>query len=115
MAYAGKSGTARSVRPAGNLAPRQPLSVSGRASRPATLVSGVAIGLLIGAGIALLFAPKIGRDTRRDIRRGLRRAAGRGHDAWDDLRDELRRARRQLKRARRARQVNLEEPELAEP
>jgi gas vesicle protein len=75
----------------------------------------VAIGLLVGAGLALLFAPQLGRDTRRNLRRGLRRAGLRGHDAWDDLRLELRRARRQLKRARRARQVNLEERELAEP
>jgi gas vesicle protein len=50
----------------------------------------------MGAGLALLFAPQSGEDTRHDIavggrrlaRRG-RRLAHRGRDAWDDLRDEL--------------------------
>lgn len=109
MAYAGKTGGIRKSRVPGNSASRKSLTVSSQASRPTgALVTGVAIGLLVGAGIALLFAPQQGSDTRRSLRRGLRRAGRRGHDAWDDLRDELRRARRHIIRARRNRQVNLD-------
>ena len=32
------------------------------------------VGLLIGAGVALLFAPRSGQETRRDIRRKARQA-----------------------------------------
>jgi gas vesicle protein len=66
--------------------------------------------LLLGAGVALLFAPQAGRDTRHDLGRTLRRAGRRGRDAWSDLRDELRRARRHINRTRRRRQVDLEAP-----
>ena len=70
--------------------------------------AGLAIGLAVGAGVALLVAPQSGAETRDQIgerARGLRdRAAGR----WDDLRDEIRwavrrgrtRARRKLIRSR---------------
>jgi len=115
MAYAGKSGLARGARVHGKSAARQSLTVTSNTSRPTgALVTGIAIGLLVGATAALLFAPQQGSETRRDLRRGLRRVGRRGHDAWDDLRDELRRARRQLLRARRRRQVELEEPEPVE-
>ncbi len=90
MAYAGKAGQTRT---------RQ--GVAPRARHSGTLVAGVAIGLLVGAGLALLLAPQSGRDVRRLLGRGLRRAGNRGRDAWEDLGDELRRARRQLRRARR--------------
>jgi len=57
--------------------------------------------VLVGAAVALLFAPGRGKDTRRMLRRGMRRVGVRGHDAWEDLRIELQHARRQMKRARR--------------
>lgn len=87
---------------------------------------GLALGLAVGAGAALLFAPQSGSDTRRSIARAGRGVSRRTHDAWDDLRDELRRATRRgtrkishsiedrrqaakLRRARRrARQLEME-------
>ena len=54
--------------------------------------AGIAVGVLIGAGAALLFAPQSGLETREDIVRGTRDFGFRATDAWDDLREELRHA-----------------------
>ena len=71
-------------------------------SRPiGTTAAGIAIGLIIGAGLALLLAPQEGWESRRRLRRGIRRARYRGLDAWDELSEELLKARRKLRRARR--------------
>jgi gas vesicle protein len=91
MAYAGKVGERR---------PRlRVVQGSGREVGP--IAAGVAVGLLLGAGVALLLAPQPGADVRRGLRRGLKRASLRTSDAWEDLRLELAHARRRLKRARR--------------
>jgi hypothetical protein len=69
---------------------------------------GVAFGLAVGAGAALLTAPRSGAETRAALRaragRVGRTTRRRGRDAWEDLRDELRGARRALQR-RKARRV----------
>jgi hypothetical protein len=82
--------------------------------------AGLALGITLGAGAALLAAPRTGQETRAVLRgrvSRLRRTAGRkGHDAWDDLRDELAGVkhairRRKLKRAadrERRRELDLE-------
>jgi hypothetical protein len=99
MAYAGKAGESRRLQ-------SLPNSVSRKESRPSGIVAtAVAVGLLLGAGVALLFAPQRGVETRRDLRRRARQMRLRGADAWEDLRLELRHARRQLKRARRRAQL----------
>ena len=52
-------------------------------------VSGLVLGVAIGAGIALLTAPEKGLKTRRRLRRtasGLKSEAG---DRWDDLADDV--------------------------
>src|SRR5688500_20293417 len=54
--------------------------------------AGIALGVLIGAGAALLFAPQSGSETRDDIMRGSRDFGFRATDAWEDLREELRHA-----------------------
>lgn len=63
---------------------------------------GVAVGALLGAGIALLYAPQSGLQTRAAIRQRGRRIATQGRDAWDELAEELRKtARRRMKKMRR--------------
>ena len=110
MAYAGKAGETRRLRALHKPASRGPLTTSMTTPRPVgALATGLAIGLLVGGAVALLFAPQRGADTRQDLRRGLRRARRSGHDAWEDLRWELRQARRRLSRLRRGRQVELDE------
>jgi hypothetical protein len=64
--------------------------------------AGMAVGLAIGAGAALLLAPQSGEITRELIGEQARSVGGRVVDRWDDLRDELRAAaRRSRKRVRR--------------
>src|SRR5918992_1556360 len=46
-------------------------------------------GLAIGAGVALLLAPRSGDETRREIRRGARRARAAAHDAAEGLTDSM--------------------------
>ena len=61
--------------------------------------AGVALGVVVGASVALLVAPDSGYATRRALVRRGRRVSRRGLDAWDDLRDELRQAVREKRRA----------------
>ncbi len=57
--------------------------------------AGLLIGALIGAGVALLFAPQSGEDTRRLIRKRARRFAADTRDRYDDLKDRVRKARKE--------------------
>jgi gas vesicle protein len=66
--------------------------------------AGLALGLALGAGTALLTAPQSGEETRAALR-GRARRFGRttsrhAHDAWDELRDELHSAKMALRRRR---------------
>jgi len=70
-----------------------------QARQTAVFAAGIVVGLAVGAGVALLFAPESGAYTRRALVRRGRRVTKRGRDAWDDLRDELRAAVRNRKRA----------------
>jgi gas vesicle protein len=80
--------------------------------------AGLALGLTLGAGIALLAAPQSGEETRAALKgraRRIRRSTSRrGQDAWAELRDELHNATRSIRRrrsqraARRALQRELE-------
>jgi len=60
--------------------------------------AGVVFGALLGAGIALMFAPDRGDVTRRHLRRRLQRLR---EDAADGLERAGDRARRDLARGRR--------------
>jgi hypothetical protein len=64
--------------------------------------AGVAIGALLGAGAALLFAPQSGEDTRELLTEQAHRLGGRVSDRLDDVRGDLgwylRRGRRKLGR-----------------
>lgn len=45
------------------------------------------LGLAVGAGIALLYAPQSGAETRADLRRGARRARRKARDFAEEARD----------------------------
>ena len=74
--------------------------------------AGLALGIALGAGAALLTAPRTGSETRAVLRsragRLRRSTTRRGHDAWDDLRDELAGAARAFKRRRNRRRAEAE-------
>lgn len=63
-----------------------------------TFLAGLAIGALIGAGAALLFAPQSGADTRRAVSRRAKHLAREARDRYDETRETLRRARRAKER-----------------
>jgi gas vesicle protein len=76
--------------------------------------AGLALGLALGAGAALLGAPQSGEETRAALRGRARRlkrsTTRRSRDAWTELGDELRGAASSLRRrrAKRLRQRELE-------
>jgi gas vesicle protein len=64
--------------------------------------AGLAIGVLLGAGAALLAAPASGFETRTRLARSARRAGDRVVDRWDDLATDVgRSAKRGARAARR--------------
>ena len=58
----------------------------------AYFLGGMAVGLLLGAGIAMLTAPQSGRRTRRRLKSAMGGAVGSMGDRWGDLSEELREA-----------------------
>lgn len=67
--------------------------------RARTFLAGLAIGALVGAGVALLFAPQSGLETRHAVARRAKHLAREARDRYDDVKDKLRRARREKGRA----------------
>ena len=61
--------------------------------------AGLILGALIGAGVALLFAPQSGGETRRIIRKRARHLAADASDRFDDVKDRIRDARRKAEEA----------------
>jgi gas vesicle protein len=59
-----------------------------------TFLAGLAIGALVGAGVALLFAPKSGAETRLAVARRAKIMAREAREKYDDVREKVRRARR---------------------
>jgi len=56
--------------------------------------AGLILGALIGAGVALLFAPQSGAETRRIIRKRARHLAADASDRFDDVKNRIQKARR---------------------
>lgn len=52
-------------------------------------VSGLVLGAVIGAGIALLMAPDKGSRTRRKLVRRASRLKSGASDRWDELADDV--------------------------
>lgn len=61
-------------------------------SHTAWFLGGMAVGLLLGAGMAMLTAPQSGRQTRRRIRQAMSGAVGSFGDEWGDIGEELKAA-----------------------
>ncbi|MEJ7760999.1 MAG: YtxH domain-containing protein [Gemmatimonadaceae bacterium] len=53
---------------------------------------GIVIGVVLGAGVALLTAPQSGEDTRASLTRRVRRASGEPSGIWERLGREMKRA-----------------------
>lgn len=62
-------------------------------------LAGLAMGALIGAGFALLYAPDRGTNTRRKLGRRIRRLRDRSGESVQDLKNALRKELRKVKRA----------------
>lgn len=62
-------------------------------------IAGVALGTLVGAGIALLVAPQSGRRTRRQIARAAEDIGDVARERMEDAGDEVRRRAHRAKRA----------------
>ena len=77
---------------------------------------GMVAGVAIGAGLALLMAPRSGRDMRAGLRRKARRIR-RGSNVWDRLGEELKRAaaakRREIEREAELKQMEIHRRESA--
>ena len=58
-------------------------------TRVFSFLSGLALGAVIGAGIALLTAPQSGRRTRRRLRRAAGDLKETASDRWDDLAQDV--------------------------
>jgi hypothetical protein len=69
-------------------------AMSDEGHRTRTFLAGLAIGALVGAGVALLFAPQSGDETRRAVSRRAKHLAREARDRYDDVREKARRARR---------------------
>lgn len=54
-----------------------------------TIIAGVAVGAMIGAGAALLLAPGSGDETRSAIQRRVRKLTRRERGVWKSLADAL--------------------------
>jgi gas vesicle protein len=63
--------------------------------RTRTFLAGLALGALVGAGVALLLAPRSGEETRHAVSRRAKRVARDARDRYDEMRDTVRRARRE--------------------
>jgi gas vesicle protein len=72
---------------------------------------GIIVGLAIGAGVAMLFAPQSGEDTREMLRKRMRRVRGET-PVWERLGKELKRAaslkRKEIELARKNRELERE-------
>lgn len=62
---------------------------SDREREAMSFVSGLVLGAIIGAGVAMLTAPQPGRKTRKRIRKTAKRIQGNASDRLDDLAGDI--------------------------
>ena len=66
-----------------------------------SFLTGIALGAAVGAGIALLFAPAPGGDTRRLVRSKAKAVSREAADTWVSAREDARRSIKEKKEALR--------------
>lgn len=52
-------------------------------------ISGMMLGIVIGAGVAVLLAPASGRKTRKRLKKAARNVRSETSDRWEDLAGEM--------------------------
>lgn len=67
----------------------QPFTETRDLGKMATIIAGVAVGAMIGAGAALLLAPATGDETRTAIKRRVRKLTRRERGVWKSLANAL--------------------------
>jgi len=87
--------------------PRRPAGSEGTSESPGWsgggFVTGLLLGAAVGAGLALLFAPASGEETRRILRRRTRALRRDTAEGWITAREHTRRLLREKKEALRQR------------
>lgn len=53
-------------------------------------ISGLVVGAVIGAGVALTFAPSSGKKTRRQVRKAANHLKDAAEDRWDEATESVR-------------------------
>jgi gas vesicle protein len=81
------------------------IDVSGSSRRPTGFSAGIILGVILGAGIALLFAPERGQKTRKHLRKRVRSL---GEDALEGIERAGSQTRKELLRRRRRLRAELE-------
>ena len=71
-------------------------------SRDHTFLLGMLAGAAVGGSLALMFAPRQGRDMRQGLAQGARQASRRLSETYGTVADSARRGARQLARTRSA-------------
>lgn len=85
-----------------------PFTESRDLGKMATIVAGVAVGAIIGAGAALLLAPGSGEDTRAAISQRVRKLTRRERGVWKSLGRAMDDAAHEVAARSRARRVKDE-------
>jgi gas vesicle protein len=81
------------------------IEVSDSTRRPTGFSAGIIVGVILGAGIALLFAPERGQKTRKHLRKRVRSL---GEDALEGIERAGSQTRKELLRRRRRLRAELE-------
>lgn len=86
----------------------QPFTETRDLGKMATIIAGVAVGALIGAGAALLLAPASGDETRTAIGRRVRKLTRRERGVWKSLARAMEEAASETAARSRLRRTKIE-------
>lgn len=86
----------------------QPFTESRDLGKMATIIAGVAVGAMIGAGAALLLAPGSGEETRTAIGQRVRKLTRRERSVWKSLASAMEEAAHETAARSRLRRMKAE-------